>query len=75
MTNMCGRGLGFVEAADGAGGVEEGGGGGGVHGLDVGVLLRRGDVALRAGRGGDDGEPDDAFGGPSFCRFSMLPLR
>ena len=44
-------GLGSVEAADGAVGVEQGGGGRGVHGLEVGVLFRLGDVALLAGRG------------------------
>ena len=35
-----------------------------MHGLNVGVLLRRCDVSLLAGSGGDDGEPDDSFGGP-----------
>ncbi len=52
-----------------------GGGGCGVHGLDVGILLRRGDVSLLAGSGGDDGEPDDSFGGPLFLQVSMLPLQ
>jgi hypothetical protein len=57
-------GFGFVEAADGAVGIEERGGRCGVHGLEVGVLLCGGHVALLSGCGRDDGEPDDALGGP-----------
>src|SRR3982074_3945994 len=43
-----GRGLGFVETGNRAGGVEERSGGSGVHGFEVGVLFGRRDVALLA---------------------------
>ncbi len=59
-----GCGLGLVEVADGAGGIENGGGGGGLHGLEVLVLFGGGYVALFAGGRREDGEPDDAFVGP-----------
>jgi hypothetical protein len=59
-------GLCAVETTDFARWIEQRGCGSGAHGLEVGVLFGRRDVALLAGRGGDDGEPDDAFGGPFF---------
>src|SRR6202020_1205818 len=45
-----------------------GGGGSGVLGAQIFVLLSGCDVALLAGGGGDDAEPDDAFGGPLFLQ-------
>ena len=57
-------GLGLVEMADLTGRVEDGGGGCGLHGLEVVVFFGGGNVALLAGCGGEDGEPDDTFAGP-----------
>ena len=62
-----GCGFGFVLLADLAGGVDQDGGGGGIFIFGVGLGLGSSTVTLFARSGGDDGEPDHAFGG-------VLPL-
>jgi len=52
-----------------AGGVEKNGSGGGIFIFRIGVGLGAGSVALFAGGGGDDGEPDDPFRGVLFLKF------
>ena len=64
-----GRGFGAVLLADFAGGIEQDGGGSGVLILGVDIGLGTGAVALLAGGGRDDGEPDDALGGIFLLEF------
>ena len=64
-----GGGFGTIFLADISCGIEENGGGRSIHVFAVGFGLGSGAVTLFAWGGGDDGEPDDPFGGVLLLEF------